>query len=243
MVYDAIGTMLMNIGMFGGGITFGVLGLILGAVRGMTKNSEMWAIGFSALAWLIAMMIPNVPWAITIFTAGAIGITLAFMPILKKMEDTNIFTIAIISAIINLLIVFGSGAMAYSLDWQTNMDSVQTDIATTLGVETANFESTSPQHGLCRPDDPNCQTGAIAGAFNNLIFDVFASVLAIGDYISKAIKLAGLVVFAPFVLTNVIKPMITNTIIFYLVAIMVSMWNLAIVYKIIAFVLNKRGMT
>jgi hypothetical protein len=243
MVYDALGTMLLNIGMFGGSLAFAIAGIIFGITRGMTKNNEMWAITFSAFAWLIALMIPNVPWAIGIFVMGAIGITISFMPLLKKMGDTNIFTMAIISVIINLLLVFGSGAFTYSLDWNSNIGGIQDDIAELLGEETTALDSNAPSNGLCRPDDSTCSSGALAGAFNPLIFDVFASVLTIGDYISKAIKFAGMVIFAPFVIGSIIKPMISNIIIFYLIAILISIWNLSILYKVIAFILNKRGMT
>ncbi len=205
MPYDSLAIMWMNIGMFGGGLAFGILGLILGATRGMSKNSEVWAITFSAFAWLIAMMIPNVPWAITIFLCGSVGIILSFLPVLKKMGDTNIFIIGIISLIINLLLVFGSGSFTDSLGWTTNIDNIQVDIAHTLGISTTAMGTNVPDHGLCRPDVPKSEceeTVSSGGIWDSLLFDVFASIMAIGDYIFKAIKLAGMAVLAPFVIAK-----------------------------------------
>lgn len=243
MPYDSVGTLLTNIGMFGGGIAFGVLGLILGAVRGITKNSELWAITFSAIAWLIAMMIPTVTWALTIFIAGAVGISLSFMPILKKMEDTNIFAIAIISMVINILLLFGSGAYKMSLGWEDNINGIQDDIGSLLGAQATSAQAITPTHGLCRPDDPTCTTETTASSFLDSVFDPILSALAVVTYIGKAMNLAGSAVLAPFVIAKTILSKIGNTIIYYLIAIMVTFWNFAIIYKTIAFILSKRGMS
>lgn len=70
MVYDAFSGLVMNISLFGGGLIFAVLAVLFGLTRGMTKNDEMWALIFASFAWLLALIVPNVPWAATIFVAA-----------------------------------------------------------------------------------------------------------------------------------------------------------------------------
>lgn len=243
MVYDSIGTLMTNVGLFGGGMLFGILGLIMAITRGMTKNSEKWAITFALFAWIIALAIPNTVWAVGVFAAGSVALIFALMPIMTKMEDVNIFVIAVIALCLNLIMVIGAGGFQESLYWMDNLGEAQQDIAELLGTSNSAFDGAVPEHGLCRPDDPSCSSSAIAGAFNPLIYDVFASVLTIGDYIAKAIKLAGAAVFAPFVISAYIRTHITNFVVWFLISVLMVLFNFAIIYKVIAFVLNKRGMT
>lgn len=245
MIYDSIGTLLTNIGLFGGGMAFGILGLIFGIARGMTKNHDMWALIFSAFAWTMALIAPNTLFAGTIFVAGAIGITLAYTPLIKQATESNIFLVAIIAALINVSMLIGVGAFGESLNWGTNIDEVQTDIITILGQETTAISQETPAHGLCTPSQERagtCTPSAIGGTFNPLIFDVFASILTIGDYIGKAIKFAGMAVFAPFIISGLLAGMVTNGFIGYMIGLYATFWNLVVLYNIIKFILNKRGM-
>lgn len=233
----------MNLGLFGGGIGLAIAGLIMGSVRGMTKNSDMWAIGFSAFAWLIALMIPNVPWAITIFLMGAIGITFAFMPTLRKIGDTNIFVLASISILVNLLLMFGSSAYDVSLNWNNDFELIQSDISSFLGAEVGNVDSSLPSNGLCRPGQTNCDSSILNNTFlDTLLYDVFASILAIGLYLAKAMIFFGMVVTAPYAMAYTIQNRVTNSIILYLIMTIPLIWNMAILYKVFAFMFNKRGM-
>lgn len=247
MVYDAIGTMFMNIGLFGGGIALAIAGLIIGATRGMTKNSDLWAITFSAFAFLISMIIPNTPWALTIWLLGGIGLMVSFLPLLEKLNDSNIFTIAIIFMLTNIILVISLNAYNESFGWQDNIEEIQSDLATMMGDEYNAVNSGVPDHGLCTPEQQNngeCDAKAEKGSFNPLIFDVFASILAMGDYIAKAIKLGGMAVLGPFIVASILSPklLIVNPIIYWLMTFFAFMIEVAILYKVIAFILNKRGM-
>ena len=235
-----------SIGLMGGGMLLGVLGLVIASVRGTTKNKDMWALGFSTLAILISLAIPNAIFASGIFIMGAIALTMAFTPIIqgekgRGVDDANIFVIAVIAGLINILLMVSFNAYASSLTWQDNLDGVRNDIASILGTEVNSFENGIPQNGLCKPNDQECTNSWISGAFNPLIFDVFASVLAIGDAIGSVIKLAGMTVLAPFVIGFAIKNIVASPIVALLLSIYIALWNFIIVYKTITFITNRRG--
>ena len=111
---------------------------------------------------------------------------MAFTPLIqnergKKIEDSNIFIIAIIAGLINLTLLVSLGAYQVSLDWQGNLDDVRNDVSSILGTEVSSFQNGVPSTGLCKPNEQDCSTSWLSGAFNPLIFDVFASVITIGD--------------------------------------------------------------
>jgi hypothetical protein len=84
----------------------------------------------------------------------------------------------------------------------------------------------------------------VSGTFNENLFVPFASVLTIGTYIGKAVAFIGMTALAPIVLSGTLLNggYFTNNIIIYLMGFMISIWQMAIFYKLIAFVLDKRGM-
>lgn len=75
------------------------------------------------------------------------------------------------------------------------------------------------------------------------MFDVFASILNIPGYIGKAIRFAGMTVFAPLIIGATLKAKATalNAIAGVLMGIYATFWNLVILYNLIMFILNKRG--
>lgn len=69
MVFESIGQMIADISVLGAGMTFGILGLVAGITRGMSKNNKLWALTFGAFAWIIALIAPTLTFGIIIFTA------------------------------------------------------------------------------------------------------------------------------------------------------------------------------
>ena len=245
---ESVGMLIMNIGLFGMGMAFGVLGLILAISRSVTKNSDHWAITFSAFAWAIALIIPQVWWSAFIFGMGAFALSLAFMPIVRKMGDSNIFTIAVIAIVLNMLILIGSGAYSTSFAWQDNYDSSLTDIERIVGIQGGKINQSIPESELCQPNELNpdgtpCEPDVISGSFNENLFMPYASVLTIGNYLGKAAAFMGMAILAPAVLTTNLasEEYFKNIFILMLMGFMVSAWQLAIFYKTIMFVINKYG--
>lgn len=243
MVYETIATMLTNISLFGTSIVFVILALIAGFTRGMGKKSELWALTFSVLAWIMALMIPNAPWASIIFFCGAISVTIAYMPLLKKSGDANILVIGIIFIIMNLTLIIATNTWSESLSWDESITASRNVIATTLGTQVMYISSKTPNHGLCLPEDPDCSEEETKkrGIIDILVYEVWASLFNIGGYAGKAIGLASMAVLGPVVIQKKIAPQITNIFIGYLIGIYITMWNLIILYKIVIFILRKSG--
>lgn len=246
---ESVGQLILNISLFTGGMAFGILALVLAISRSMTKNSNHWAITFSSFAWAIALIIPNVAYSSLIFGMGAFALTLAFMPIVEKAGDKNIFILAIIAGIMNVLMLFGTGAFDVSLAWQTNMASSMDDIEGIFGNHTNQLEQALPENKICQPNEVDadgnpCQSDVISGSFNENLFVPFASVLTIGTYIGKAVAFIGMTALAPIILTKTLatETYFKNQIVLLLMGILINIWQMAIFYKLIAFVLNKRGM-
>lgn len=226
-------------------MAFGILGLLFGITRGMTKDKDMWALIFSSFAWLIALIVPNTIFAATIFLAGAIGITLAYMPVIKELAESNIFIVAAIALIVNISLLFGAGIFYQSVGWGTNLDNARAGIMNVTYNVSSESGDIMVEHGLCARGSTvrgECNPTPLEGVFNSVVFDVFASILAIGTYITKAITLAGMAVLAPIIIAQTFSTLIANTFVGYLIAIYIVFWNLAIIYNIIKFILNKRGM-
>lgn len=248
-VVESVGQLILNISLFTGGMGFAILALVLAISRGMTKNSKHWALIFASFSWAIALVIPQVWYSALIFGFGSFALSLAFMPIIEQAGDKNIFVLAIIAGILNLILLVGVGAYDVSLAWQDNYDSSLTAIEDSLGLEIENMGNAVPEHQLCKPNelDENgepCQSDVVSGSFNENLFVPFASVLTIGTYIGKAVAFIGMTALAPIVLTNTLAngQYFTNTIILYLMGFMINIWQMAIFYKLIAFILDKRGM-
>lgn len=246
---ESVGQLILNIGLFTGGMAFGILAIVLAISRSMTKNRNHWAIIFSMFAWTIALIIPQVWYSALIFGFGAFALSLAFMPIVEKTGDKNIFILAIIAGVLNLLLLLGTGAYDVSLAWQDNYDDSLTTIENVLNVEITNLGNGVPEYEVCSPNslDANgepCESDVTSGTFNENLFVPFASVLTIGQYIGKAVAFIGMTTLAPIVLSSTLISggYFTNVIIVYLMGFMIAIWQMAIFYKLIAFVLDKRGM-
>lgn len=245
---ESLGQLILNISLFTGGMAFGILGLVLAISRSMTKNNDHWGLIFSSFAWIIALIIPQIWYSALIFGFGAFGLTLAFMPIIEKAGDNNIFMLAIIAGVLNALLLFGTGAYDVSLAWQDNFDSSLSDISSITGTQFNNIGEGLPEYDVCAPNEVNsngepCKSDVVSGTFNQNLFVPFASVLTIGTYIGKAVAFIGMTALAPVVITTTLASdgYFTNTIIILLMGFLVSLWQMAIFYKLVLFILNKRG--
>lgn len=249
MVYESIVQMIAGVSIFGLGMTLGILGILFGVMRGMSKNADVWAITFSAFAWAFALAIPNPWWASSIFLAGAIGITTAFMPIMKELQQSSIFGLAIVAAIMNIILLVGLGAYDESITWGDNFAESQTDIENLFNVGGGALTNQTPGHGLCSPNDAGlpagedniCDTEALQGSYNPLYFDPIAGVITMGKYVGKGIKFAGMAVLAPIIISQDLKTLANNTLVIILIGIYANVWNLVILWQVIRFMLNRRG--
>lgn len=246
---EAVGQMIMNVGLFSLGMALAIVGLILGITRSGTKNKDHWALAFASFSWAIALVIPNVWFSSFIFGTGAFALSLAFMPILRDLGDRNIATMAIIAGILNLLLLSGTGAYNLSLNWQNNMDSSLTDINNILGTQKTELDGSVPEYKLCRPNELNpdgteCTPDSTSGNFVENLFVPFASILTIGTYLGKFIAFVGMVMLAPLVLTNSLanQGYFQNVIILFLMGLVVSLWQIAIFYKLVRFIFGNYGM-
>lgn len=242
-MYEAVIDLFANIGLLGIGLLFGVAGMIMGAVRGMTKNQDMWAIGFGMLAWTIAILIPNTIWAGSIFLMGTVGIMLSFMPLINKTEDSNIFALAVLFIILNIIILLGSGAFLQSSQWQYNQDDVREDILNLFQSINSDYGDEIPTSGLCttiQQQQGTCTPEVETENLDSSFFDVFTSMISIGVFISKGLALAVGVLYAPALIQTLFVN--GNPFIYGLMSIVIFLLDGIIVYKIVAFILNKRGM-
>lgn len=240
---DSIGTLILNTSLLGAGALFGLLGIVMGIARGMTKNQEMWGVSFATFAWLIALIAPNQTWAVGMFIAGAVALTTIFASMMPSINENNIFVIATIAGILSVIMLIGSGTFTKSANWGYNLEQARTDVYGTLNVVKLNYIAETPNHQICQMGDNSCQNVAIQNsAYNPGFFDVIASVLAIGRYVSIAITFIGMAVLAPFLLTTVIAAYVMNPFIAILIGVYANMYNIVVLYHVIKFILNKRGM-
>jgi len=246
---ESIGQLIINISLYGAGMAFGIIGLILAISRSITKKQNHWALTFSAFAWAIALIIPNVWFSGLIFGFGAFALSLSFMPIIEETGDKNIFILATIAVIMNLLLMIGTGAYTASMNWQDNYQTSLTDIQSITGTQTTTLSEGLPETHICQPNELNadgtpCESDVISGTFNENLFVPFASVLTIGQYIGKAVAFIGMTAIAPIILANTLQNQayFNNIIIVYLMGFVVILWQFAIFYKLVAFILDKRGM-
>lgn len=247
MVYDAVGTLVTSISLFGVGTLFAFLGILFAISRSMTKHSESWALIFSVFAWVIALIIPSIPWASFIFIAGTIGITLAFNPIFEKMNDSNIFTIGIIVMVIYIIVGAGVGIYDEAPSWGSSLSAVQTSTVAKLvdaRLDTNEFR-TRTTSGLCDPSTEECTEGEDPGLLqrvSTVVFDVVSSSVAVATYIGKAFAMGGMALFMPFILTKHVMDANSNlnVVVMVLMGTYLMIWNMIIIYKMITFVLAKR---
>lgn len=244
MVYDSIGYLLTDIAIFGSGTLFGILGLIFGISRGMTKKDDMWALVFASVSWMIALIAPNTVFAAAVFLAGAAAVTIAYLPLVKNLNESSVLTIAIIAILINLTIVIGSGSFNASLNWHTNLEEVQDSIAGLFGTSVSELQAETPETGLCTPraqEEGLCENSLIGGIFEPLVFDVVSTVVNVASYIGKAIAFAGMSLMAPLIIIKTFTQSgVINTVVAYMFGLYALMWQLLILYQIVRFTSNKR---
>lgn len=245
MVWENLGYMVQSVSFFGMGVIFGVIGILATMTKSITKDQDVWALLFSSLAWLFALMIPEMFLSTTLFLIGCIGLFFAYTGLLKLLQSTNIFVIAIIAWGIYTVLLIGTGAYTTDLAWATSYEQTQSDIATVVaGISPwGSTVDDISSHGLCNPilGSGLCENSIIKAVFNLGIFDYIASFFNILGYIGKAVKFAGMAVMAPFILRNVLITYVENTIIYNIMMLMYQLFNIVILYNIIKFVLAKRG--
>lgn len=246
---ESIGQLVLNISLFATGMGFAIVALVLAISRSMTKDNDYWALIFTAFAWCIALVIPNVWFAGIVFGFGAFALTLSFLPIINKIGDSNILILGILALVMNLMLLIGTGAFALSIDWENDYNKAYNDIYYTINSPLSVFENSTPETELCPPNqiDSNnvtCKTDAIAqSSFEQSIFAPLASVFTMGTYANKGSQLFGATALAGLVINNKIKEnnYFKNEIITFLIAIYITLWELVIFYKLVIYVTNRWG--
>lgn len=245
-IYTSIGELILNVSLFGLGAGFGILGLLFGISRGMTKNADAWPIIFSAFAWLFALMVPSAIWASMIFLAGAIGITFAFTPFFKKVNSSNILIVAFIALMMNAIMLIGFGAYQSALSWDDSYTAAQETLPGVFQLAETSSSADIPDVGLCAPADQaagRCQDVAKSFSFSAIAFDPIVSFFALPIFLGKLLVLAAMAVLVPLLLSLKIKAMVANPFIGVLIGLYIVAWNFIILYNFIMMLINNRGKT
>ena len=162
-IYADVGTMFTSISLFGAGILFAIAGLLVGIIRGWTKETAMYPLMFSVLAWTVALILPNAAFAFAIFVAGAISLTMIFNSFYKEVSSTNIAMVAITVAVINILLIVGFAGFQV-VDWNTSVTGIQDDINTVFVNEWPELLNNAPNldNTICPPnaDSVICYLGS-----------------------------------------------------------------------------------
>lgn len=242
IVWEAFGSMMNNVGLFGMGLLVAVLAVIAGITRGMSDEPSQWGLIFSVTSWLIAFTLPHVIFGSILFLIGALGFYFAYEPLLKKVEISNIFIMSKITLAVFLTLSFGlimhDATMGYAPNEEKLLSGMDEFYSWSTNWRSANEVGT----GLCAPNDQACTNELEGGFINTLIYDIIGGILNLAGYVSKAIKYASYVVLAPTIIGGRIVSFIVNPFISTIIYLFTFLWNIAILYNVIKFVLNKRGM-
>jgi hypothetical protein len=218
------------------------MAIVMGVTRGTSKDTSVWSITFATFATIIGLIIPQIYFGTMVFITGMLAYYVSFMPIIKKINNVNIFHLAYIAIAINIILSISMLAYMNNLGTESNQNLITSKLNNIiLNQDTGGSTYELVDTGLCQPEDVNCETQLQKGTTENDNFDLIGGILNIAGILGKGIALIAYASLGTAIVGTQLILLISNPVIAFLVGMALISWNLAIVYNIVKFVLNKRG--